>query len=326
MSRYRKIAIAALGFTLFVILWGAFVRITGSGAGCGSHWPTCNGDVIPRSPGNATLVEFTHRITSFASLVFIVWQLVEARRAFPAGHTARKAAAWSVFFIVTEALVGAGLVLFEMVAQNKSVARGYWVGVHLTNTFLLVAAMALSNWAAWPQKPEAGSATHDKPLSGVDTWSRERLRLTFGLAGVGVLVVGITGAIAALGDTLFPVKSLAEGLSQDVSRHAHIFVQLRGLHPFAAATVGVCLIVLAGAFARSADLRVQRVASWLGLAVIAQMGLGVLNLVLLAPAAMQLLHLLAADVVWITLVVLAASVVFRSRATSSELLQPAHSR
>ena len=122
------------------------------------------------------------------------------------------------------------------------------------------------------------------------------------------------------------MKSLAEGLSQDVSRHAHIFVQLRGLHPFAAATVGISLVVLAGAFARSGDARVQRLATWLGLAVIGQIGVGILNLVLLAPAAMQLAHLFAADVVWITFVLLAASALSRAGAASPELFHPAHSR
>lgn len=316
MSRYRKVALATIGFTLFVILWGAFVRITGSGAGCGSHWPTCNGQVIPRSPGSATVVEFTHRITSFASLVLVVWQLFEAFRAFPKGHAARRAAGWSVFFMLTEALVGAGLVLFEMVAQNKSVARGYWVGVHLTNTFLLVASMALANWAALPdaQGPDGGSP------APIDETPRERTTWIFGGAGLTVLLVGVTGAIAALGDTLFPVKSLSEGLSQDVSKHAHVFVQLRGLHPFAAALSALVVLGLAGAYARSAIPRVRRAATLLGVGVVLQVSIGIVNLLLLAPAAIQLVHLLVADWVWIALVVLAASVLERGHETAPRRL------
>ncbi len=325
MSRYRKVALATLGFTLFVILWGAFVRITGSGAGCGSHWPTCNGDVVPRSAGVATLIEYTHRVTSFASLVLVVWQAVEAFRSFPTGHAARRAAIWTVVFMLTEALVGAGLVLFEMVAQNKSVARGYWVGVHLTNTFLLVGAMALANWAGMPARREA-PGTADAPARGVDAWPRERLVAVFGAAVVAVLAVGITGAIAALGDTLFPAKSLAEGLSEDVSKHAHLFVRLRGLHPFVAALSSVLVLVIAGAFARSARGRVRRLASLLGGAVVAQVSLGIVNLLLLAPAMMQLLHLLAADFVWISLVVLGATVMEGARASASGVLHPATTR
>jgi heme A synthase len=320
MTLYRKVALATLAFTLFVILWGAYVRISGSGAGCGSHWPTCNGDVIPRSPGQKTVVEFTHRVTSFASLVLVVWQLVLALRTFPAGHAARRAAAASLFFMLTEALVGAGLVLFEMVAQNKSVARGYWVGVHLTNTFLLVASIALANWAGLERADEPPPTTE---LAGVDGLGRDRLRVLFAAAATAVLVVGVTGAIAALGDTLFPAKSLAEGLSEDVSKHAHVFVQLRGLHPFAAAITAVVVLTIAGAFARSALPSVRRMATWLGIAVVVQMAVGIANLLSLAPASLQLLHLLAADGVWIALCLLAATALTHARSVEPSVMKPA---
>ena len=48
-------------YNVLVILWGALVRASGSGAGCGNHWPLCNGQVIPVSPGWHTVIEFTHR-------------------------------------------------------------------------------------------------------------------------------------------------------------------------------------------------------------------------------------------------------------------------
>lgn len=327
MHRFRKIALAALGFTLLVILWGAFVRITGSGAGCGNHWPMCNGDVLPRSPATATVVEFVHRVTSFCSLVFVVWQLVEAFRTLPSGHPARTAASASAMFMVSEILLGAGLVLFEMVAHNKSVARGYWVGAHLTNTFLLIGAMTAAVWAS-PASPHPEAVTGETGVpSSVDSRARSRLWLLFGAALVGVLVVGVTGAIAALGDTLFPASSLSEGLALDVSKHAHVFLRLRALHPFAAATMGIFLLGLAGSFVRSDEKSVRKSAELLGGAVVLQIVIGITNLLLLAPTVLQLMHLFAADLVWMALVTLTlSSLRSAERSRVSQAAQPVHSR
>ena len=332
MPRFRKIAIAALAFTLMVILWGAFVRITGSGAGCGNHWPTCNGEVVPRSPAAGTVVELVHRVTSFGSLLFVVWTLIEAYRKLPRAHPARTSATAAAALMLSEILLGAGLVLFEMVAHNKSVARGYWVGAHLTNTFLLVGAMTATVWAA-PKRISAIELESAAPgRTSIDHrrvggLSGSRLWLVFGTALLGVLVVGVTGAIAALGDTLFPASSLAEGLALDVSRHAHVFLRLRALHPFAAATVAVYLLAVAASFARSGDPSVRRPAELLGAAVVLQVIVGMSNLLLLAPTALQLAHLFAADLVWMTLVTLTLSAAASEGQTRALVTpQPAHSR
>jgi heme A synthase len=94
-----------------VILWGAFVRATGSGAGCGSHWPLCNGELVPRAPQVETVIEFIHRATSGLAFLLVLGLFVLAWRVYPKGDLVRRAAALSFLFIVTEALVGAGLVL-----------------------------------------------------------------------------------------------------------------------------------------------------------------------------------------------------------------------
>lgn len=279
-----------------MIGWGAFVRVTGSGAGCGSHWPTCHGDVVPRAPTTATLIEFTHRVTSGLALLLVVVQLVLSRRVFAPGHLARRAAGWSLFFMITEALVGAGLVVFEKVAHDASLARGWWMGAHLINTFLLLAALGLVVFSASP--------------SGVTSASpRGRAALLFGTAITGILLTGVTGAIAALGDTLFPASSFAEGLAKDLEPQAHLFLQLRALHPFVAAITAVHLLVVASTFARVPRLEPTRAAAQrLGVLVILQVAVGVVNLWLAAPAAMQLVHLLVADVVWLSLIHLTALV------------------
>lgn len=287
-SKFRAFSWFTLISTLAVIVWGGYVRASGSGAGCGSHWPLCNGEIVPREGGMQTLVEYTHRITSGFVMILSLAQLVWARRLFAKGDRIRRAAAFSFFFMMTEALVGAGIVLFEYVAENASIARAFWMGAHLINTFILVACMTVT--AHW-----AGSAT---PLR----W-RERTGTLFGiaLALVGMLFVGTTGAIAALGDTLFPASSLAAGLAHDFSPTAHILVRLRIIHPLAALGTAAYVLVLATTM-RERGGAVRRAALFAQGAVLLQVAAGFVNLLLLAPISMQMVHLLLADVVWIAIV------------------------
>lgn len=293
--RFRMFAWTVLAYTLAVVLWGAFVRATGSGAGCGDHWPACNGEVIPRAPTVQTLIEYTHRVTSGIALVLAVVLCVWGVRTHPKGHPARSAAVLSLVFMVTEALVGAGLVLFQMVAQNTSIARAWWMAAHLLNTFLLVGAQALTVWWAGGR---ARVVVRGQGLAGALAWA----------AVAGLMVLGVTGAIAALGDTLFPAKSLAEGLRQDVSETAHVLVRLRVLHPVLAVGVGALMVVVGRMLARlRPSAEVKRSAMLLTVLYAVQLAAGLVNLVLLAPVWMQLVHLLLADIVWILVVRLVAA-------------------
>ncbi|NOT09425.1 MAG: hypothetical protein HOP28_14615 [Gemmatimonadales bacterium] len=162
-----------LGVNLFVILWGALVRATGSGAGCGRHWPLCNGQVLPQSPATNTLIEFTHRATSGVALLLVIALWWWSRRAFPAGHRARRAALWSLGLIVVEALIGAGLVLFELVENDDSLFRVAYLSGHLLNTFVLLGALALTAW--WARD----TAPWREPARGAAPWL-----LGAGLAGL----------------------------------------------------------------------------------------------------------------------------------------------
>lgn len=293
--RYARFAWGALGYVIFVILWGAFVRATGSGAGCGDHWPACNGQVIPREPSIETIIEFTHRLTSGLALIAAMVLPIWALRVYPAGHPVRLYARLSLLLMMTEALVGAGLVLFQLVAENASVGRAIAMGAHLVNTFLLLTAMARTAWHAAPliAPPEA-----PLPL-------RARLLGRFGSAGL--VLVGVSGAIAALGDALFPSESLAEALRVDLSPTSHVLIQLRILHPVFAVLVGSTLAGLAPWIARSAGAGrgAARLASAIGGLVGLQIVLGVTNVLLLAPVWMQIVHLLVADLLWIAWVLLA---------------------
>ena len=313
LSRFAAYAWAVLVANLLVIVWGAFVRASGSGAGCGSHWPLCNGRVVPRAPEIATMIEFTHRLTSGVALLLVLGMLLwAAARNAPAGATRRVArvragfarrpwswelrgAALAMAFMISEALVGAGLVVFGLVGDNASVARAVVLGVHLVNTFFLVAFVALTAWWA-----SGGAAVR---VRGGDSATR------LVLGGVaGLLVLGVTGAVTALGDTLFPSASLAEGIRQDLSPAAHFLVRLRVVHPLLAIGLGLYLVLAAGVVrARRTDGATRRLASAVIAIFFVQLGAGTLNLLLLAPVWMQLVHLLLADLVWIATVLLAAS-------------------
>ncbi len=300
LNRFAIYAWIVLAYNLVVILWGAYVRATGSGAGCGSHWPLCNGEVIPRAPQLETLIEFTHRLSSGLALILVVGLFIWAWRAYPKGSPVRLGAGLSLFFIFTEALVGAALVLFEMVALNASTARAFWMALHLVNTFLLLAVLTLTGWWASGGKPVRWKGT------GLAGW-------LLGIGFVAMLFLGVSGAVTALGDTLFPAGSLTEGISQDFLPTAHLLVRLRVFHPLIAILVGLYVMLAA----RSAvQLRPTEMGSRLSGALIAlylvQLGVGVLNVSLLAPVWLQLVHLLLADLVWITLVLLAAVTLARS--------------
>ena len=87
-SKLARFAWFVLAWNVVVILWGAYVRATGSGAGCGAHWPLCNGEVVPRAPTAAMLIEFSHRLSSGLALVAVIVLAVWIWRTVAAGHPA----------------------------------------------------------------------------------------------------------------------------------------------------------------------------------------------------------------------------------------------
>ena len=127
-----------LGWNVLVVLWGAYVRASGSGAGCGSHWPLCNGEVLPVAPRIETIIEFTHRMMSGVALVGVVVLWLWSRATFARGSRVRYMALASFAFLIAEALLGAGLVLFNYVDKDASVGRAFYLSLHLTNTLLLL--------------------------------------------------------------------------------------------------------------------------------------------------------------------------------------------
>ncbi len=275
---FAKLAWVVLGWNVFVVLWGALVRASGSGAGCGSHWPLCNGEVIPPSPTVQTVIEFTHRLTSGLALLGVGALVVLSRKWFEKGHAARKWAWASLIFIVVEALLGAGLVLLSYVEKNASAGRAVYLCLHLTNTLLLLAAIEGAAWSAG---------------GGKFAWGRVP-GLLKGALGVALLA-SLTGAIAALGDTIYPATSMLEGVKQEFAEAAPALLRLRLVHPVVAVLGG--FFVLVTAFTKLHGSLKTRVAAL----TVLQLAAGAANVLLLAPVWMQILHLALAVGIWLGL-------------------------
>ena len=271
----------ALAANVVVILQGAIVRITHSGAGCGRHWPLCNGEVIPLAASTETIIEFSHRLLSLGVLILGVWVL---RRAFQVRREQPGTFAFataSMVLLLIEALLGALTVMWGLTADNASVERGLMVAAHLVNSMLLVGALT-------------GTIVY---ASGRGRWplnvTRQGVLTTSFLVGlVGMLVVMFSGGIAAMGNTMFPSESLAAGLAADLDPNSHPLVRLRILHPIIAVTVGIYLFVSLGFgwWLKPAPEARPYTRVLLG-TYVAQLIIGTVNLAFLAPAVLQILHL-----------------------------------
>lgn len=309
-TKFRNFVWVTLGYTVLVILWGAIVRATGSGAGCGNHWPTCNGAVIARPESVETMIELSHRVTSAFSGLLVLILLVWAYRLFPKRHLVRRGAAVSFFFILTEGLIGALLVRLELVGQNDSIARAVMIAIHLVNTFFLLAAIALTGW--WARE------------RGLPRWRWEpRLGWWLLIGALGFFLLGASGAITALGDTLFPAESLLDGFREDFSPSANFLVRLRVYHPLIGIALGIYLIIAGNMLSElTGSAEVQRFSMWLRWLFGLELLVGVVNVLLLAPVWMQVIHLLLADLVWLTAVLLGAEVMSTSVIVKTAVAAP----
>ncbi|MGD2113775.1 MAG: COX15/CtaA family protein [Acidobacteriota bacterium] len=300
-SSFPASAWGVLAYTVLVAVWGAYVRATGAGAGCGNHWPLCNGEVLPRAPAVETMVELSHRLTSGLVGVLVLLLAIWAVRRFGWRHRVTAGALAALALTVVEALIGAALVRFDLVGDNPSAVRGVVIAAHLVNTLLLLGALALT--AAWASGARAGAGYGAPRLRGQGAagWLLA--------AGLGlVCVLGASGAVTALGDTLYPVASLTEKSILELPPTAQLLIRLRVLHPFIAVGVGIYLVAAAALVRLLRPGRtVARLA--LGLAVLftVELLVGIVNVGLAAPVWLQLVHLGLAYLVWIDLVLLAAA-------------------
>jgi heme A synthase len=296
--RFAAFAWCFVAYLVSVILFGAWVRITGSGNGCGSHWPACNGEIIPQAPAVKTIIEYTHRLMSGLCGILAVALVVWARRV---SRPVFRASLWTLFFLVVESLLGAFLVKRHLVV-DVSVARAFTVALHLANTLLLTASAALVAWLATCERIVADERHANVPPSAPAV-----RRILLGVALVAVLLTSMSGAVTALGDTVFPTQPSLDGtllakIRSDTSAGEHFLVRLRVIHPLmavlAALLVAGVLIATVSRRRNAGSPQARLAALALG-AVACQTGLGVFNVLLAAPGWLQIVHLLAAQAVWI---------------------------
>lgn len=272
-----------LAYTLFVILFGAVVRITGSGAGCGQHWPTCQGEIAPLPSSVEMAIEFTHRLTSGLSMLLLFGCAAYTFVVLPRPHPARRVALLSCVFMIFEAALGARLVLLGLVGQNDTAPRAVIMALHLLNTSALVATMLACVRAV------SGEGPRDLGLRFT------RSQVAWWVGTLSLLILSATGAVTALGDTLYPV-SASEGarvVAQAADSGSHFLERLRGFHPILALLGGGYLFAVAYRLEHGARMR-----PWLIALVLAQLGAGVINIGLSAPGWLQVLHLALANLLW----------------------------
>lgn len=288
---FGRYAWILLGYLVFVIVFGAWVRITGSGAGCGDHWPLCQGAVVPASPELETIIEYSHRLTSGLlgpmCLALCVWAFVGAGKR----PVVQRLSLAVSFFVVVEALIGAGLVKGGLVADDDSVARAVVIALHLGNTLLLTGSAALLAWIG-------GGRNASFDVRALDV-----------LALLAIVVVSMTGAVTALGDTLFPVSPASDGgvfakVRDGLDAGSHFLVRLRAVHPLLAVSTAVWLLWRSAEQARKLQVGSDARMLQRGLYGLlwAELLVGTGNVLLAAPAWLQLVHLTLAQAVWIALV------------------------
>lgn len=296
LSGFAKFSLFTLLYNFAVVLWGVFLRASKSGDGCGEHWLTCHGEVIPSAPEFKTVIEFSHRITTAVAGFVVLGLLIWAVKKFPKGDPVRRMAYWTSFFILLEVAIGAVIVLTGNTAQNWTPFRPLVMAAHLVITFGLLASLTLGTWFASGQPSFTFKA------------DRKYVWVILALTA-GMLVVGVSGSIAALSNLLYqPSGTLSEGIRQDLSSESPLLIQLRGFHPLMSVAYGISLIIAMGWFRKEGRAAaISRLANAVSVLVLVQFVSGLVTIVTHAPILMQLLHLFLADVIWILFVLLAAS-------------------
>jgi len=269
-----------------VVSSGALVRATNSGAGCGESWPKCDQQLFPVPDSIEQLIEFTHRMLTSGLVIGGIALIVLSYVQLGKSHPVTRAAVIAFGFLLFESVLGAALVLFGWVEQDASIGRLVAVPIHLMNTFALIAAYALVAWRA------AGRADFSIANAG------HRGRVLVVGAGILVLIAAI-GSLNALADTLFPAESIVSAVTEEFGSTAPILLQIRVLHPIVAigGSIGIVFII------RYLDVgmsRSTRKRGWIIVSIIGfQSVVGLVNIALLTPVEIQVIHLVIADLLWI---------------------------
>lgn len=266
-QKFARIIASLWAYTLLVILWGAWVRISHSGDGCGDHWPLCDGQLIPDFAQKKTWIEYAHRLMSGSYGLIVLYIFYKVRTSVVSPMT-RKLTTLLLLFMISEALLGAVLVKGQLVTTDDSVTRLFVMSFHQLNSFLLT-GVTFFLFLSMKAEPQIISLKSYKPF------------LFF-------ILLAVSGAMASLSTTLFPSISLFAGVLQDFSAHSHLFVRLRILHPLLA-------LIIASSFVlwlfRNNYMRPA-------LEFFVAIFIGVMTILTLSPVYLKLAHLLIAHLLW----------------------------
>lgn len=271
-----------LVYTWFIIVWGAFVRASGSGDGCGKNWPSCHGELFLPNSSVQTLIEYIHRATSGFYGIFVLILVIFTLSILKKERIKRPIyyiiPVVVLFLTIFEALIGAKLVLSGLVGLNASWSRAIIMIVHLLNTFILVSSIVggiilYGNRTLDFERPQIGK-----------NW--------YIMCTLLLIAVAALGALTALGDTLYPAESLHHGITQDFALGTPWILRLRVFHPVLAVLTVFAITYMTLDHLKHKDTRLLLIWAYLVLSI------GLVNLLLLAPVHMQLLHLLGAQILW----------------------------
>ncbi len=251
------------------------------------------------------MIEFTHRCMTGGATFAVIGLLVWVFRSTEKGQAARAVAIASGLLLINEAFLGALLVKLGYVTGNQSLGRVVMLSVHLSNTLLLLGALTLTA----------------RLLGTGQRWREMRVHggeMVWAIAGLGAtLLVGVSGSLAALGDTLYPSVNLRAAIAADFSRTAPMLLRVRWVHPASAVAAAVFVVWLLATAWRRGESRLVRVITGL---LAMQFVLGAADVLLLAPVWLQLVHLLGADLYWIAMVGGAAVLIWPRRSGDGVLL------
>ncbi len=284
---FRQAALWILGYSLLVIIFGAFVRASLSGDGCGVHWPDCYGSILPKGAPLQTYIELTHRTTSGFLIILSAALAIASFRLFPKGSLHRKAGLLTLVSVLISAAIGAALVLNKWVEFDRSAARAITMPLHLVNNYFLIGTLLL---LALPAEIVNKIRFRKQGEVGGLVWGS----LT------AMFVLGGTGALSAMGKTAFSNElATAQGLSDRLQLHmaadAHPLLKGGISHPLIATGAFILILLTCRQLVRRRPS--EQVSFWSNMtsgSMVFQMLLGLVNLIASAPVALQLFHLAAA--------------------------------
>ena len=298
----RRLAWTGAVLALGLIVLGGVVRITGSGLGCGEHWPRCNGEWFPPLD-LPTMIEIGHRWAAALVSVFVLAVAVVAWRRHRREPTLRNPALLALVLLVVQVLLGAVTVKLSLPP---------WVIItHLANAMLLLATLIVVGLRAGaPDGPEPSRLEARHPAHG----------LVVATAAFGFIVILFGAQVANFHAGLFCLGfPLCDGaILPPASARGTLHWSHRVL---AYLFLGLAVMMVARLSRRHdpASRELRRAAGMVLAATVAQIAVGAAMVLHLLPPALRALHLLVGTLVWAALVVL----VFHSRRTPAAEPAPA---